>query len=216
MKFSPRLIVVETGHGLADALEAMDYWLIRVEASAQDQARAYDRALSAVADALHKDPVAAGEGQSGRLGLGLGSRLEQGRPFMPNKATEPAASVTGFVARAAAELLAVDVILHGHDRVRQGPHCVVLASTAFAQANAADPHKPAAAWKPGQHTAEGVTVGVCCIQPDSGSGECFDLPCKSHAQSMSPADLWSEPIRTRLLELMEHWSFHPGRPTARG
>ncbi len=189
MKFPPRLIIASPTTDLPDHLSARGYALIHAQAglpSPQDVlAQAIDRAKAL----------------SGSLPISLSTTLEDARPFAPNKSTLYPKHLAAFVARACAELTAVALILHGHDRIRQGPHCIVLAGFALAATPASSlaelslhitPNSPA-------------ILGVAAIQPDSGSGECFDEPLPR-----APLPPWGA-IDARLDEMLEHWSIQPSR-----
>jgi hypothetical protein len=207
MKFPPRLIIASSTPSLPDHLAARRYALIHAHQGVPNPADILAQAKARIA-AMESTPY---------FPISLGTTLEQDRPFLPNKSTERPKHLPGFVARACAELTAVALILHGHERIRQGPHCIVLAGFALAASPDSTldslslfPESSTPTSGAGAGVGPGAVVAFCAIQPDSGSGESFDETLKH-----TPLPPWAG-VDPRLDEMLEHWSIQPQtRPKAK-
>ncbi len=199
MKFPPRLIIASPSTDLPTHLASRGYPFIHASDDFPSPADTLAKAI-AHAQALHAKSLPA----STSFPPSLNSTLEEGRPFAPNKSTLYPKHLPAFVARACAELTAVSLILRGHPRIRQGPHCIVLAGFALA----ATPDTPLHALAPlsPSNSKTGAVLAFVAIQPDSGSGESFDETLPSF-----PALPWPA-IDPRLDEMLEHWSIQPIKP----
>jgi hypothetical protein len=196
MKFPPRLIIASPTPDLPAHLTSRGYPLIHASANLPSPSETLAKAI-AIARSL--DPQSS-------LPLSLNSKLEENRPFSPNKSTLFPKHLPAFIARACAELTAVSLILHGHDRIRQGPHTIVLAGFALA-ANPDSSLDTLTPLSPLNPSGGGTILAFVAIQPDSGSGESFDETIPN-----LPSPLWPT-IDPRLDEMLDHWSIQPVKLT---